>query len=268
MILGLLLGNSSVRYGVLDRASIVVSGRIEWGELPSRGEEIARLARAHRVRECAAGSVRDDFFPALEPWIPRELLPVAFARRDFPLPIESRYERPEEAGTDRLLNAIALRERAKGQAALVVDFGTAVSLTAVSAGGAFLGGLIAAGSQAAGAGIRTFTPRLPRAELRGTAAPRGFIQRSTAAALHAGLYWQVAGGVRAMVRGIAGDLLDEGAGGVGGGSGAGASRACRVFATGGEAGLFAPAIPEIDEVVPDLTLEGLLVACRLRAEKR
>ncbi len=264
MILGLLLGNSSVRYGVFDRTSIVVAGRIGWGELPSRGEEIARMTREHRVRECAAGSVRDGFFPALEPWIPRELLPVAFARRDFPLPIESRYEQPEEAGTDRLLNALAARERARGQASLVVDFGTAVSFTAVSAGGVFLGGLIAAGSQAAGVGLRSLTPRLPRAELRGTEVPRGFIQRSTAAALHAGLYRQVAGGVRAMVKGIT-DELREGAGAV---PGAVACRACRVFATGGEAALFAPAIPEIDEVVPDLTLEGLLVACRSRAEKR
>jgi pantothenate kinase type III len=37
-----------------------------------------------------------------------------------------------------------------------------------------------------------------------------------------------------------------------------------ILATGGDASLFAPHIEAIQEVVPDLTLEGLMIACRSR----
>jgi len=39
-----------------------------------------------------------------------------------------------------------------------------------------------------------------------------------------------------------------------------------VVATGGEAGLFAPAVPEIEVVASELGLEGLAIACRSRRE--
>ncbi|MBI4601667.1 MAG: type III pantothenate kinase, partial [Planctomycetes bacterium] len=131
MVLGLLLGNSSVRYGVHDGAGIRARGRIEWPELAARGGEIRRAALELGARCAIVGSVRDDLFPAVELWIPRQLLPASFARRDFVVPIENRYERPEEAGTDRLLAAVAARERARGRCAVVVDFGTAISITVV-----------------------------------------------------------------------------------------------------------------------------------------
>jgi type III pantothenate kinase len=246
MILGLLFGNSSLRYGVFDAAAIRASGRIPWPALSDRGGELREVAREHGVRELVGGSVRDDFLPRVIPWLPAELPPITFARRDFPLPIENRYEKPDEAGTDRLLNAIAARERTPGSASLTVDFGTAISLTVVSAEGAFLGGLIAAGSDVLSSGLRASTPRLPTAEPR---RHEQFIQRSTRNALESGFYWEIVAGVKAMIHGVRGELLPS---------------PCRVLATGGGAEVFAPAIAELEEEVPTLTLEGLWIACRAR----
>src|SRR5687767_9029623 len=147
MIIGVLLGNASVRFGLLGAEGIREPGRLEWADLAVRGGEIERLASAPGVREAVAASVRDDLLPLVEKWIPERLRPLVLARRDFPLPIESLYERPEEAGTDRLLNAIALGARASGRAAIAVDFGTAVSVTVVDRRGAFAGGLIASGGR-------------------------------------------------------------------------------------------------------------------------
>src|SRR2546428_379499 len=54
------------------------------------------------------------------------------------------YEHPKEVGADRICNAIAVYEK-HGGPAIVVDFGTATTFTAVSAEGDFLGGAIAPG---------------------------------------------------------------------------------------------------------------------------
>jgi len=244
MILGLLLGNSSLRYGVFDARKIHASGRIAWPELCRRGGELRQVARAHGVRRLVGASVRDDFLPELTPWLPEGLPPMTLARRDFPLPIENCYEKPEEAGTDRLLTAIAARERTLGSASVTVDFGTAVNLTVVSVEGAFLGGLIAAGASCLSSGLQASTPQLPAAGPRRHAR---FIQRSSQKAVEAGVYWEVVAGVKAMIQGVRGELHPS---------------PCRVLATGGGAEVFAPAIAEVEEVVPDLTLEGLLIACR------
>jgi type III pantothenate kinase len=248
MILGLLLGNTSLRFGVFDGTEVVRSGRIEWPDLSARSGEIARVVGELQVDEAVAGSVRDDLFESLETWIPKTLLPLVVARRDFPLPIENRYERPEDAGTDRLLNAIAARARSPGQSAVAVDFGTAVSISVVGSDGAFLGGLIAAGSRAVSEGVRKLTPRLPQVDLRDIESPVGFLERSSEAALRAGIYWGVRGGVTAMLRGLRDSL----------------GGAVKVFATGGEAALFASTLPEVDAIVNDLTLEGLAIACHAR----
>ena len=246
MILGVLLGNASVRFGLLGPEGIRESGRMGWDELTARGAEIERLAGAPDVREVVAGSVRDDLLPLVARWIPERLRPLLLARRDFPLPIGSLYERPEEAGTDRLLNAIAIRARVPGRPAVAVDFGTAVSVTVVDGAGAFAGGLIASGGRTTARGLSLAAPRLPEVDPR---PPGRTIATSSRSAVSGGVYLQVAGGVSRILRGI----LEEMPG-------------ARVIATGGEAELFAPAVPEIDEVAPDLGLEGLAIACRSRRE--
>jgi type III pantothenate kinase len=242
MILGLLLGNSSLRYAAFDGKSIVERGRIEWQDLDPQAGEIHRFLEGRRIEEAVIGSVRDDLLGRAVERVPAGI-PTFVARRDFPLPIENRYARPEEAGTDRLLNAIAARARSKGAPAIVVDFGTAISISVTSRDGAFLGGLIAAGGRTAARGLARSAPRLPAvdpAPLDGS-----FIRGDTVSAVQAGVYHQVAGGVRQMLRGITGDL--------GGGP-------ALILATGGEAAVFAPGIPEIAGVVPDLGLEGLFQA--------
>lgn len=248
MVLGLLLGNTSLRYGLFDKGLILESGRIPWMDLEARAPEMERALGGRRVSEMAAASVRDDLLPLVERILPRGLPVLLLARRDFPIPIENRYERPLEAGTDRLLNALAAHERSPGTGSIVVDFGSAISLSVVSPEGAFLGGLIAAGAGALQIGVKEATPRLPAVQIE---LPRGFLQRASGPALQAGLYWQVVGGVRAMVRGLIEELSPA---------------RPRVLATGGGAAIFAPAVAEVDAVVPDLTLEGLHLALRRRRE--
>src|ERR1700730_15124937 len=55
-----------------------------------------------------------------------------------------RYDNPREIGADRLVNAVALRDRFSGLA-VCVDFGTATTFDVVSAEGEYLGGSLMTG---------------------------------------------------------------------------------------------------------------------------
>ncbi len=244
MILGCLLGNSSLQYGLfdarVDEGSLESVGRIAWSELGERSVELTPLFSNSNVEEAVIGSVRDDLLPVLERHLPSRLRRLVVGR-DFQLCIENCYERPEQVGIDRLLNALAASRRAAGRGAIVVDFGTTVSVSVVSPKGAFLGGAIAPGLNSGTAGLAAATPRLPSVELR---EPPAFLGRTTEAGLQVGLYWQSVGGIARILRGIVSELPFV---------------PC-VYGTGGDALLFAPAIDEIDEIVPELTLQGLRTA--------
>lgn len=248
MILGLLAGNTSLRYGSDNEGAQRHAGRIEWKDLEQRAEALATAGAAASL--CIAGSVRDDLLETVRRFLPAALWPPLLAGRDFPIPLENRYLCPAEVGTDRLLNALAARSLAPGRAVVTVDFGTAISLGAVSPDGAFLGGAIASGSRALLQGLQEAAPRLPRVE---PAVPDRFIQRSTREAIRCGVFWQIVGGVRSLLQGMMAEL----------GSGESMRVKPLVLATGGAAEFFAGHIPEIEQTIPDLTLRGLFVAYTL-----
>ena len=54
------------------------------------------------------------------------------------------YDNPHEVGPDRIVNAVAARER-YGAPCIVVDFGTSTNFDAVSRAGEYVGGVLAPG---------------------------------------------------------------------------------------------------------------------------
>ena len=81
------------------------------------------------------------------------------------------YENPAEVGADRIVNAVAAYEKfgkapAAGRPMIVVDFGTATTLDAVSAKGEYLGGAICPGVQISADALFQRAARLPRIDVR------------------------------------------------------------------------------------------------------
>jgi type III pantothenate kinase len=153
------------------------------------------------------------------------------------------YPEPGQIGADRLANAVAVHVHF-GAPAIVIDFGTAVTFDVVSAAGAYAGGVIAPGLAAMTDYLAKRTALLPRIEL---AEPRQAIGKSTEEAMQAGAVF----GYRGLVKEILARL------------GAEISGSPAVIATGGDAELIARGLPEIHQVAPELTLEGLrLIAAR------
>jgi len=148
------------------------------------------------------------------------------------------YPHPETIGQDRLANAVAARHH-YGAPALVVDFGTAVTFDVVNRTGNYVGGIIAPGLSAMTDYLHEKTALLPRIRIQ---SPRRVVGRNTEEAMLSGAVFGYRGLVRGLIIELRGELK---------------VRRLPVVATGGYARLIAKGLPEIDAVVPGLTLEGL-----------
>jgi len=147
------------------------------------------------------------------------------------------YENPREVGADRIVNAVAAFEWAKGPV-IVVDFGTATTFDCVTPKGEYLGGVICPGVQISAEALFSRAARLHRVEF---ALPPRVVGRNPVHSMQSGIVYGYAG----LVDGLVGRLTRE------------LGYACRVIATGGLARLIAPQTETIELVDDDLTLTGL-----------
>ncbi|MCL6594690.1 MAG: type III pantothenate kinase [Firmicutes bacterium] len=153
--------------------------------------------------------------------------------------IEVRVDMPaREVGSDILCNAVAAR-RLCGAPAVAVDFGTALTVDAVAADGAYVGSAIAPGIVTAAEALARKAAKLPRIEY---APPARAIGTSTVEAMQSGLILGFAGQVDGLVRRVRAEL---------------GAPAAPVVATGPLAPLMAQVCETIDRVEPWLTLFGL-----------
>ena len=166
------------------------------------------------------------------------------ARDDFPIPIATGVREPDRVGVDRLLAALAAYRRTGG-ACIVVDCGTAVTVDAVDSGGVFLGGAIFPGREMMARALAAGTAQLPH--VRGGAPPESVLGKSTEEAILAGLVRGTAGALESLV---AAAMMEVGL-------------HARVVVTGGDAAVpESPVLRRKSQVVPDLVLEGLVMAYR------
>jgi type III pantothenate kinase len=152
-----------------------------------------------------------------------------------------RIDNPAELGADRLVNAAAAYAR-RGGPLIIVDFGTATTICAVTERGEYLGGSIAPGIWTSAEALFHRAAKLPRVDL---ARPPHVIGRNTVTSMQAGILIGFAGLAGLLIRRTQAELARNGSG------------TAHVIATGGLAQMIAPECPEIEEVWPALTLDGL-----------
>jgi len=146
------------------------------------------------------------------------------------------YDNPREVGADRIANAVAALDLFGGPV-IVVDFGTATTLDAVSAGGEYLGGAILPGVEIGLDALFERAAALRRVDL---VAPPGVIGKSTVESIQSGAVYGTVAAVDGLCRRFEAEL--------------GAST---VVATGGLGRLVAPLSECITHHEPWLTLRGL-----------
>jgi type III pantothenate kinase len=160
--------------------------------------------------------------------------------------IPIRYDDPREVGPDRIVNAVAARER-YGAPAIVVDFGTSTNFDVVSPEGEYVGGVLAPGIEISMEALFARAARLVDVDF---AAPPSVIGKTTVGGLQSGLVYGFAGQVDGIVGHIRAELEAPSA---------------PVIATGGLAELIAPHSTTIERVDPFLTLDGLRLVWELNA---
>jgi type III pantothenate kinase len=154
-----------------------------------------------------------------------------------------RTDNPAEVGGDLVANAVAAHARFRRNC-IVVDFGTALTFTAVSGEGDLMGVAIAPGLRAAASALASNTAQLPRVQL---VPPPTAIGRNTVHSIQSGVVYGYIGLVEALIRRMRSELGGE----------------AYAVATGGLARVIAPLSDQFASIEPWLTLDGLrLIADR------
>lgn len=242
------IGNSNIKIGLAPDEGSVLSFVLptRHDDTPdSLGLALASLVQGSRaegqsVTACAACSVVPSMNPVVVKALSRRfgITPVFFPD-DYELPIENRYERPREVGADRLVTAFAARELFVTPNIITIDFGTATTFDVVS-GNAYIGGLICPGVMSSARAMSTQTAKLPQITLE-LKSNRIQVGKSTADSLNQGMIFGFASMTEGLCRRLAETLEGE----------------VTVVATGGFAETMAAVCPCLDDVRPDLLLEGL-----------
>jgi type III pantothenate kinase len=146
------------------------------------------------------------------------------------------YDEPKNVGADRIANAIGAYDLYEGPT-IIVDFGTANTVDAVSERGEYLGGAIFPGIEISLDALFARAAMLRRVEL---VAPKNVIGKSTIEAIQSGAVYGYTGQVDGLVERFEAELGK-----------------CTVVATGGLAELIIPHSRTIEHYEPWLTLQGL-----------
>jgi type III pantothenate kinase len=164
--------------------------------------------------------------------------PLVVGDEGVDIGIAVKIERPEEAGADRLVNALGCRVQYPGDL-IIVDSGTATTFDVISGEGAFLGGIIAPGINLSMQALHNAAAQLPRIAIE---RPAKVIGTNTVGAMQSGVFW----GYIDLIDGLIARIKAE------------HGQPMTVIATGGVASLFEGASSAIDHFDADVTIRGLL----------
>src|SRR5213596_3368767 len=241
MLLAVDVGNTQTVVGLYDGDRLTEQRRLAT-DASRTGDELGALLGELLDLGSVDGICLSSTVPALvrefelfaERWAQAPILVVGpGAKTGIPVLAEN----PREVGPDRIVNAVAARER-YGAPCIVVDFGTSTNFDAVSAEGEYVGGVLAPGIEISMDALFARAARLVKVDF---VEPPAAIGKSTATALQSGLVYGFAGQVDGIVDRIRGELGVD----------------AQTVATGGLADLIVPHARTLEQIDPFLTLEGV-----------
>src|SRR5213080_1122246 len=241
MLLAVDVGNTQTVFGLYEGDRLGERWRIAT-EAQRTGDELGALLADFLDFDVLDGISLSSTVPRLireyehvaQRWVKAPLLVVGPGIKTG-IPIQ--HDAPHEIGPDRIVNAVAARER-YGAPAIVVDFGTSTNFDVVSPAGEYVGGVLAPGVEVS---MEALSARAARLFSIDFAEPPTVIAKNTTAALQSGLVYGFAGQVDGIVEAIRGELGVD----------------AQTVATGGLADLIVPHARTLDRVDPFLTLEGV-----------
>lgn len=268
-VLGVAVGNTRTRIGLVEKAGVSQAESLTNGPAPGmgggRGHEreapieqmvslVVRLAGESPASPILIASVNDPVADRLEDALRDEATLAGRVHRlgrDLPILMAHTIDPGSMIGQDRLLCGMGAFEKA-GQACVVIDAGTAVTVDFIDGMGVFHGGAIAPGASMMLRSLHEWTAVLPllspEALQEGEDEPAWGTNTKAAMML----------GMHAAMRGLVVHLIDRYAEAYG--------AYPQVIATGGDAPLLFKDEPLVEHVVTDLQLQGIWLACKKTIE--
>ena len=249
MLLAINANNTNVKFALFDGETVVDEWRISTSNTRTADEYAVWLTQLMALQDLTAKTVDAAIIATVVPQALFELKvlcrkyfscdPTVVGDDGADLGIKILIDRPDEAGADRLLNAVA-GHRHYGGPLIVVDFGTATSFDIVSEEGDFVGGIIAPGVNLSVDALYAAAAKLPRIAVE---KPSRVIGKGTIEAVQSGVYWGYVGLIEGIIARVRAEYGRDD---------------MKVVVTGGLAPLFADSTAIFDYVDPDLTLKGLV----------
>lgn len=254
MLLAIDAGNSTVQFGFFRDGGLVQQFTAQSREEATSDEYAAFLLAAMSgsgidespIEGVALSSVVPSLVHVIFQAVRRftEATPLLVSSR-LKLPVKIKYGTPDTLGSDRIASASAAYSLFGGPV-IVVDFGTATTVSVVDKDGGFLGGMIAPGLMTGYKALLERASGLPRV---GLAFPKDAVGTNTAEGIQSGVIFGHAD--------MAAGLIRRATAGVG---------EARVAATGGLAGLVLPHLGIKAERDPVLALKGLEIIYKINTE--
>jgi len=254
MILAFDVGNSQIYCGVFDGTKLVTQFR-HASTARSSSDEIGVFLRGalrengvdpEQIGTIAISSVVPELNYSLRACCQKYFgIEPLLMRPGVKTGLKIAYKDPKEVGSDRIADAIGAIKLFPDRNLIVVDFGTATTVCAISKDRTFLGGNIMPGVRLAMEALEAKTAKLPSVEIKPA---KSAVGKTTVESIQSGLYWSNVGMVRELTQRITNEVFPD--------------EAPLLIATGGFAHLF-DRESLFDHVVSDLILIGLLEALRL-----
>lgn len=246
MLLTVDIGNTNIKLGVYDGATLVSHWRVAT-DRNRLADEYAVLVRnlfimggirLEQLHGCAISCVvpplTGQFRDLCRAYLGVEPL---FANAQTPTGLRYLIDTPNELGADRIANSLAAY-RKHGSPVIAIAFGTATAFDVVAGAGDYIGGAIAPGIGISADALFRLAAKLYSVEL---VRPPSAIGKNTVHYMQSGLIIGYAGLVEGLVRRMSAEIGTR----------------PTVVATGGLAEVIAGETDAIDHVEPFLTLEGL-----------
>lgn len=256
MLLAIDAGNTDTVFGLFDGETLLHTWRARSlsDQAATYYESFLQLQflEASHSTQVVEQLVLSSVVPALTPILEAACLhvfgrvPIRVGPESYP-PLRVQIDYPAEIGSDLFANAVAAYTRYQRNC-VVVDFGTALTLTTVSQKGELLGVAIAPGLKTAVKALFANTAQLPEVPL---SLPASAIGRNTVHSIQAGILLGYEGLVKSLIHRIRVELNGD----------------CIAVATGGLSSIIDTLQGEFVEIDRQLTLDGLRIIGEYHASK-
>ncbi len=247
MLLAIDSGNTNVVFGVFDGDHFVKAFRCSNDPKRTADEYVVWLSDLMRLNDLDIGMIDATIIGSVVPETQFNLLslcrryfsgePMVVGAAGLDIGTKVLIERPEQAGADRVINAMEAHETFGGPL-ICIDFGTATTFDVADGEGNYCGGPIAPGINLSLEALYMASAKLPLVEI----APSGrVIGKNTVECMQSGIFW----GYVSMIEGMVTRIRKE------------YGEPMKVVATGGLSDLFAEHSDVIEHTDRSLTLRGL-----------